>query len=236
MLGLQECKTAAEVRALATRVLARQRRRNRPPLPVRIAINDETPKAFPVEVTRTIVFTATAEHPHPTVASIIGLVCDTYGATKIDMISDRREASIVLPRQIICYLAARLTPHSYPVIGQHLGGRDHTTILHARKKIERMRAADPVIEEQIAGLEYQLGGLNPVEKVRGVLWETHPEMQRRLIELGTQTKMPFARIAMTLGREFGIRVTKGACYAHLASLGIKGGQRDVERRPLVQAA
>jgi hypothetical protein len=234
MLGLQECKTAAEVRALATQVLARQRRRNRPAPPRRIAINDKTPEAFPVEVTRTVVFVATAEHPHPTFASIVGLVCDTYGKTKLDMVSKRRDATIVLPRQIICALASSLTPNSLPAIGRLLGGRDHTTVLHATRKIERMRAADPAFDEQMAGLEYQLGGANPQKKIRGGPWATNPAMDERLAYLATQTQMPFKRIAITLGREFGVSISSSSCYARMYTLGIKGGKR--KPQPLARAA
>lgn len=237
MLGLQECNTAAEVRALATRVLARQRRRNRPPLPVRIAINDETPKAFPVEVTRTIVFRATDEQPYPTMASIIGLIRDAYGKTKMDILSKRRDPDIVLPRQIICALAARLTPSTLPAIGRMLGGRDHTTVLHSLKKIERMRAADPAFEQLMAGYEEQLGGASIEKKPRCSLWGVNPALDARLIELATTTQMPLPRIATTLGREFGVTVSGDACYSRLYTIGIKTGKRcKLGPQPLVQAA
>jgi hypothetical protein len=237
MLGLQECKTAAEVRALATQVLARQRRRNRPAPPRRIAINDETPEAFPVEVTRTIVFQATAEQPYPTMNSIIGLICDVYGKTKLDIVSQRREAHIVLPRQIICALAVKLTPNSLPAIGRLLGGRDQTTLLHAMQKIERMRAADSAFEDQMAGFELQLGGASIKKKPRCSVWGVNPALDARLLELATQTQMPHPRIATTLNREFGVNVSGDSCYSRLYTLGIRLGKRcKLGPAPLVKAA
>jgi DnaA-like protein len=60
----------------------------------------------------------------------------------LDLISARRAAAIVRPRQIAMFLAKDLTPHSLPVIGRKFGGRDHTTVLHAVRKIEALRARD----------------------------------------------------------------------------------------------
>jgi hypothetical protein len=59
-----------------------------------------------------------------------------------DLISARRTADIVRPRQIAMYLAKNLTPNSLPVIGRQFGGRDHTTVLHAARKIEALRLRD----------------------------------------------------------------------------------------------
>jgi DnaA-like protein len=59
-----------------------------------------------------------------------------------DLISARRTADVVRPRQIAMYLAKNLTPNSLPVIGRKFGGRDHTTVLHAVRKIEALRLRD----------------------------------------------------------------------------------------------
>jgi hypothetical protein len=59
-----------------------------------------------------------------------------------DLISARRTADIVRPRQIAMFLAKNLTPNSLPVIGRKFGGRDHTTVLHAVRRIEALRTHD----------------------------------------------------------------------------------------------
>jgi hypothetical protein len=62
--------------------------------------------------------------------------------TRADLVSARRHAAIVRPRQIAMFLARHLTLHSLPVIGRKFGHRDHTTVLHAVRKIERLRHRD----------------------------------------------------------------------------------------------
>ena len=63
----------------------------------------------------------------------------------IELISARRTANVVRPRQIAMFLAKNLTPHSLPVIGGKFGGRDHTTVLHAVRKIEALRTRDKTL-------------------------------------------------------------------------------------------
>jgi chromosomal replication initiator protein len=60
----------------------------------------------------------------------------------LELISARRTAGIVRPRQIAMFLAKNLTSNSLPVIGREFGGRDHTTVLHAVRKIEALRRRD----------------------------------------------------------------------------------------------
>src|SRR5207253_408379 len=60
----------------------------------------------------------------------------------LELISARRTGGIVRPRQIAMYLAKQLTPLSLPMIGRKFGGRDHTTVLHAVRKIEALRTRD----------------------------------------------------------------------------------------------
>lgn len=95
---------------------------------------------------------ANYELPFPTVRRIIRRVGRQYGVSLIDMLSARRTAKVVLPRQIAMYLAKTLTQGSFPEIGRRFGGRDHTTIMHAVTKIEGLRATDPELDEQIIKL------------------------------------------------------------------------------------
>jgi chromosomal replication initiator protein len=72
-----------------------------------------------------------------------------YNVSKADLLSARRTRTIVRPRQIAMYLAKVLTPRSLPEIGRRFGGRDHTTVLHAVRKIEEMISGDKTLAEEI---------------------------------------------------------------------------------------
>ncbi len=63
--------------------------------------------------------------------------------------SNRRTRVIVKPRQVAMYLSKTMTPRSFPEIGRRFGGRDHTTVLHAVRKIEEMIAADQKLSHEI---------------------------------------------------------------------------------------
>ena len=65
------------------------------------------------------------------------------------MFSARRARSIARPRQIAMYLAKNLTTSSYPEIGRKFGGRDHTTIMHAVKKVEELLIHDSEMSDDV---------------------------------------------------------------------------------------
>ena len=71
--------------------------------------------------------------------------CRHFGVDFKDLISGRRSKDIVRPRQVAMYLAKTLTLRSLPEIGRRFGGRDHTTVLHAVRKIEAIKDIDAVI-------------------------------------------------------------------------------------------
>jgi len=83
-------------------------------------------------------------------------VADFYKMKVADMYSKRRPANIALPRQIAMYLAKELTQKSLPEIGELFGGRDHTTVLHAVRKIAELRQHRPELNHQIHVLEQTL--------------------------------------------------------------------------------
>jgi chromosomal replication initiator protein len=85
-------------------------------------------------------------------------VADFFKIKVADMYSKRRHAHIVLPRQIAMYLAKELTQKSLPEIGEAFGGRDHTTVLHAMRKIAEHRQHDADLNHQIHVLEQTLRG------------------------------------------------------------------------------
>jgi chromosomal replication initiation ATPase DnaA len=71
------------------------------------------------------------------------------GITLSDIRSKRRTDKIVRPRQVAMYLAKVLTTKTLPEIGRRMGGRDHTTILYAVRKIEQLVLTDPVLAEKV---------------------------------------------------------------------------------------
>jgi len=85
-------------------------------------------------------------------------VADFYNIKVADMYSKRRPANIAMPRQIAMYLAKELTQKSFPDIGDLFGGRDHTTVLHAVKKITEQRTKNAELNHQLHILEQQLRG------------------------------------------------------------------------------
>ena len=90
------------------------------------------------------------------VENIQKIVSDFYKIKVAEMYSKRRPASIALPRQIAMYLAKELTQKSLPEIGDLFGGRDHTTVLHAIRKINALRQTNTDINRAIHILEQQI--------------------------------------------------------------------------------
>ena len=84
-----------------------------------------------------------------TIDNIQKLVAEYFKIRVADLLSSRRTRSITRPRQIAMALAKLLTRHSLPEIGNAFGGRDHTTVLHACRKIEELRAEDRRIDEDV---------------------------------------------------------------------------------------
>jgi chromosomal replication initiator protein len=76
-------------------------------------------------------------------------VARQYNVSRADLLSSRRTANVVRPRQIAMYLAKTLTLRSLPEIGRRFGGRDHTTVLHAVRKIEGLVDTDATLAEEI---------------------------------------------------------------------------------------
>ncbi|WP_374434553.1 chromosomal replication initiator protein DnaA [Inhella sp.] len=92
------------------------------------------------------------------VENIQKTVADFYKIKVADMYSKKRPASIARPRQIAMYLAKELTQKSLPEIGDLFGGRDHTTVLHAVRKIGGERQKDTELNQQLHVLEQTLKG------------------------------------------------------------------------------
>jgi chromosomal replication initiator protein len=84
------------------------------------------------------------------------IVARQYNVSRADLLSSRRTANVVRPRQVAMYLAKTLTLRSLPEIGRRFGGRDHTTVLHAVRKIENLVNNDTALAEEIELLKRQL--------------------------------------------------------------------------------
>jgi len=91
------------------------------------------------------------------IEDIIKSVSRHFGVSKGDILSQRRHRSVVWPRQIGMYLSKQLTTRSLPEIGRRFGNRDHTTVLHAIRKIDREIGKSARLKDEIDELKKQLG-------------------------------------------------------------------------------
>ncbi len=93
-----------------------------------------------------------------TIDDIQRRVADYYHLKLADLLSARRAREVARPRQVAMYLAKRLTPRSLPEIGRRFGNRDHTTVMHAVKRIDELRAADRELDADVTQLSRMLDG------------------------------------------------------------------------------
>ena len=89
------------------------------------------------------------ESKRPKVEDIQRVVCQHFNVSREDLVSARRTKVIVHPRQIAMYLSKTLTPRSLPEIGRRFGHRDHTTVLHAVRKVEALIIKDEQVAEDV---------------------------------------------------------------------------------------
>jgi chromosomal replication initiator protein len=91
-----------------------------------------------------------------TVENIQKTICDYFNIRLGDLKAKRRTQNIALPRQVAMYLCRKYTENSFPAIGDKFGGRDHSTVIHASKTIERKIKEDPHMQKTIEKLERNL--------------------------------------------------------------------------------
>ena len=84
-----------------------------------------------------------------TIDEIQNKVANYFNIKIDDLISSRRIRTFARPRQVAMYLTKKLTTRSLPEIGRKFGGRDHTTVIHAVKKIEELKQNNPKFDEDI---------------------------------------------------------------------------------------
>lgn len=116
-------------------------------------------KDITIEVTReALKDLLTVQNRQISVENIQKTCADFYNIKVADMYSKKRPANIARPRQIAMYLAKELTQKSLPEIGELFGGRDHTTVLHAVRKIAEERTKDAQLNHELHVLEQTLKG------------------------------------------------------------------------------
>jgi chromosomal replication initiator protein len=93
-----------------------------------------------------------------TIDEIQKAVSAHFEVKQLDLVSERRAVAIARPRQIAMYLAKKLTTRSLPEIGRKFGNRDHSTVIHAVRRIEDLRGKDREIDSAVRGLMRQLEG------------------------------------------------------------------------------
>lgn len=94
--------------------------------------------------------------PRPKVARIQRIVCEYYRLSHNDLISHAKTASVFWPRQVAVYLCRRLTLHTHSEIGRRFNGREHSTVVHAVKKVTAARAANPDLDRELTHLEARI--------------------------------------------------------------------------------
>lgn len=119
-----------------TRLLAANRLTNQP-------VTIDTAERFIRDLVRFV------EPKRVKIEDIQRVVAKHYNVSRSDILSSRRTATVVRPRQIAMYLAKTLTLRSFPEIGRRFGGRDHTTVLHAVRKIEGLVNKDTSLSEEV---------------------------------------------------------------------------------------
>ena len=87
---------------------------------------------------------------------IIKAVCETFEVSEAVLKGPRRHRHVTQPRQVAMYLIRELTDESLPRIGSLFGGRDHTTVLNALKRIEHLKSANPILRDRIKRLATEL--------------------------------------------------------------------------------
>ena len=126
------------------------------------AVKPEPPAAPEPDPPKSLWFGIIAELPTngsnglPRVEIVLRTCAEYFGISEIEIKSERRTKKIVRPRQMAMYLAKTLTLRSLPEIGRRLGGRDHTTVLHGIRKVERLIMSDTETAFDAAHIEIMI--------------------------------------------------------------------------------
>jgi chromosomal replication initiator protein len=91
-----------------------------------------------------------------TIDQIQRAAAEHFGIPLREMTSQRRSVEVARPRQVAMYLCKQRTPKSLPEIGRRFGNRDHTTVIHAIRRVAVLRATDLEFDQQVTALEAML--------------------------------------------------------------------------------
>lgn len=148
---------------------ARYARRPEPvPEPMKIEIAD--PQAERIKRLEEVVRRAAIEHPLPRprpimkcppACEIIQAVAEHFRIPVLEIVSQRRTKDIVRPRQVAMFLCKKLTLLSYPGISREFGRSDHTTSLHAFRRVTALRATDTILNASIVEIEQTIAAKYP---------------------------------------------------------------------------
>lgn len=125
----------------------------KPPVPATIPVQNPPPRVWNGEAWRT----------RPSVQAIQWAVAYEFGMPVGDMLARRRNAEVLIPRCIAMHLARQLTINSLPEIGRRFGGRDHTTVMSALRKIEKRLSQDADLRLRVDIIRASIiGGVDPM--------------------------------------------------------------------------
>jgi chromosomal replication initiator protein len=120
------------------------------------AFSSLTGQPITVDLAKTILRDTVQAKKILTAEEIQRIVAERFHLKLSEMKSKKRTKTIVQPRQITMYLCRDLTSLSFPEIGRHFGGKDHTTVIHACRQIEKRMGADPGFKQLIESITRQL--------------------------------------------------------------------------------
>lgn len=124
-----------------------------------VAHADVTKQSVTLETTQEVLQDLLRSHDRRiTIDEIQRKVADHYNIRLTDMHSARRARQVARPRQVAMYLAKQLTARSLPEIGRKFGGRDHTTVMHAVRKVEELMSDDAQIAQDVEVIRRALTG------------------------------------------------------------------------------
>jgi len=96
------------------------------------------------------------QQTRPTMMEIMDCICEFYDLLGGEVRVGTRASEVVFARQMLCYLAYKYTRHSLPVIANRLGYRDHSTVHHAIRKIEKQAVTTPLVRDDIDVLRLRI--------------------------------------------------------------------------------
>lgn len=131
----------------------------------------------------------------PRIRIIQEAVAEVFGTQVRDMQSARRALVVARPRQVAMYLCKRLTAHSLPKIGQEFGNRDHTTIMHAVKRIEALMEGDLGLRDKVLSLVEQLsnGALDIKPPLEQTIEDIVSDLRKHLLRRAREDPVKFVR-------------------------------------------